>query len=67
MAKKSACTTRASHRKAQAKYVAKAPKAQAKRVKKSAGKNSGGSSGGGKSSSGKGQHGSTIGRPRKKC
>lgn len=73
---KRVCAQRASHRKSQAKYVAKNPKAQAKRVKASE-KRTGktvttasttkpkGNSG--SRSKGAGQHGQTIGRPRKNC
>lgn len=68
--KKSACQQKAAHRAAQNKHVAKNPKAQAARVAKGNGKNAktgGGSSGGksGSKSKGAGQHGNTIGRPRK--
>ncbi len=74
------CKAKAAHRKAQATYVAKNPKAQAARVKKSAAKTStkGGSNGkpkGGGQGTGKGHNqpkgkglwGHTKGRPRQGC
>lgn len=70
--KMTSCQQKASHRKAQAKYVAKDPKAQTARVKKSQQKTGSGKGGStskkaGSQSKGAGKHGSTQGRPRKAC
>ena len=55
------CKAKASHRKAQNKYVAKNPKAQAARVKRS-------NTGSGKRKvRGEGKHGKSAGRPRSGC
>jgi hypothetical protein len=70
------CETKAAHRKAQNKYVAKDPKAQADRVAKSEKKTTtkagssgqgGGKGGGNAKGSKQGKQGHTMGRPRKSC